>query len=105
MSQTTITLRFLVFAIVSFILEKIPLGLTASIWALGLTLTGILDVSTTFSQYVNSNVILCIGMFVVGYTMVIYINDLFKLLISFLFMLFCFFVGIIINIIASKFNL
>ena len=46
-----------------------------------------------------------IGMFVVGYTMVIYINDLFKLLISFLFMLFCFFVGIIINIIASKYNL
>ena len=50
MSQTTITLLFLVFAIVSFILEKIPLGLTASICALGLTLTGILDVSTTFSQ-------------------------------------------------------
>lgn len=66
MSQTTITLLFLVFAIVSCILEKIPLGLTASICALGLTLTGILDVSTTFSQYVNSNVILCIGMFVVG---------------------------------------
>ena len=66
MSQTTITLLFLVFAIVSFILEKIPLGLTASICALGLTLTGILDVSTPFSQYVNSNVILCIGMFVVG---------------------------------------
>ena len=50
MSQTTITLLFLVFAIVSFILEKIPLGLTASICALGLTLTGILDVSTTFSS-------------------------------------------------------
>ena len=66
MSQTTITLLFLVFAIVSFILEKIPLGLTASICALGLTLIGILDVSTTFSQYVNSNVILCVGMFVVG---------------------------------------
>lgn len=45
---------------------EIPLGLTASICALGLTLTGILDVSTTFSQYVNSNVILCVGMFVVG---------------------------------------
>ena len=56
MSQTTITLLFLAFAIVSFILEKIPLGLTASICALGLTLT----------QYVNSNVILCVGMFVVG---------------------------------------
>ena len=31
MSQTTITLLFLVFTIISFILEKIPLGLTASI--------------------------------------------------------------------------
>ena len=66
MSQITITLLFLVFAIISFILEKIPLGLTATICALGLTLTGVLDASTTFSQYVNSNVILCVGMFVVG---------------------------------------
>ena len=66
MSQTTITLLFLAFTIISFILEKIPLGLTATICALGLTLTGVLDASTTFAQYVNSNVILCIGMFVVG---------------------------------------
>ena len=66
MSQTTITLLFLAFTIISFILEKIPLGLTATICALGLTLTGVLDASTTFEQYVNSNVILCIGMFVVG---------------------------------------
>lgn len=66
MSPTTITLLFLAFAIVSFILEKIPLALTATICALGLTLTGVLDASTTFSQYVNSNVILCVGMFVVG---------------------------------------
>ena len=57
MSQQTITLLFLVFTIISFILEKIPLGLTASICAIGLTLTGVVDVSTTFSQYVNSNVI------------------------------------------------
>ena len=66
MSPTTITLLFLAFAIVSFILEKIPLGLTATICALGLTVTGVLDASTTFAQYVNSNVILCVGMFVVG---------------------------------------
>ena len=66
MSQTTITLLFLTFTIISFILEKIPLGLTATICALGLTLTGVLDASTTFAQYVNSNVILCVGMFVVG---------------------------------------
>lgn len=66
MSQATITLLFLAFAVISFILEKIPLGLTASICALGLTLTGVLDAQTTFAQYVNSNVILCVGMFVVG---------------------------------------
>ena len=66
MSQTTITLLFLVFTIISFILEKIPLGLTASICAIGLSLTGVVDATTTFSQYVNSNVILCVGMFVVG---------------------------------------
>ena len=66
MSQTTITLLFLAFTIISFMLEKIPLGLTATICALGLTLTGVLDASTTFAQYVNSNVILCVGMFVVG---------------------------------------
>ena len=66
MSQTTITLLFLLFAVVSFILEKIPLGLTATIVALGLNLTNVLTVKETFAGYVNSNVILCVGMFVVG---------------------------------------
>ncbi len=66
MTQTTITLIFLAFTIISFIVEKIPLGLTATICALGLTLTGVLDPTTTFAQYVNNNVILCVGMFVVG---------------------------------------
>lgn len=66
MSQSTITLLFLLFAVISFILEKIPLSLTATICALGLNLTGILDAKSTFSGYVNSNVILCVGMFVVG---------------------------------------
>lgn len=66
MSQSTITIIFLVFAIVSFILEKIPLGLTATIVAVGLNVTGVLDAATTFKGYVNSNVILCVAMFVVG---------------------------------------
>lgn len=34
--------------------------------AIGLNLTGVLDNSATFAGYVNSNVILCVGMFVVG---------------------------------------
>lgn len=48
MSPSTITLLFLAFAIVSFILEKIPLGLTATIVAIGLNLTGVLSNSDTF---------------------------------------------------------
>lgn len=66
MSPSTITLLFLLFAIVSFVLEKIPLGLTATIVTIGLNLTGVLDAETAFKGYVNSNVILCVGMFVVG---------------------------------------
>lgn len=66
MSPVIITLLFLVFAIVMFILEKIPLGLTATIVAIGLNITGVLSAFDTFAGYVNSNVILCVGMFVVG---------------------------------------
>lgn len=66
MSSSTITLLFLVFAIVMFIWEKIPLGLTAMICAIGLALTGVLDVSDAYAGFVNSNVVLCVAMFVVG---------------------------------------
>lgn len=66
MNPSTITLIFLAFAVISFVLEKIPLGLTATIVALGLNLTGVLSTSEVFFGYVNSNVILCVGMFVVG---------------------------------------
>ena len=34
--------------------------------AVGLNLTGVLGTSDTFAGYVNSSVILCVGMFVVG---------------------------------------
>lgn len=66
MSPTVITLCFLAFAIVMFVLEKIPLGLTATIVAVGLCVTGVLTPSEAFAGYVNSNVILCVAMFVVG---------------------------------------
>ena len=51
MSPSTITLIFLAFAIISFVLEKIPLGLTATIVAIGLNLTGVLTTSETFAGY------------------------------------------------------
>ena len=66
MNPTVLTLCFLGFAIVMFVLEKIPLALTATILSVGLCVTGVLYPSDAFKGYVNSNVILCVGMFVVG---------------------------------------
>ena len=48
MSPAAITLLFLAFAIVMFVTEKIPLGLTSMIVCVGLVLTGVLDVKTAF---------------------------------------------------------
>ena len=66
MSPSTITLLFLAFAVVMFVWEKIPLALTAMIVSVGLTITGVLDAKTAFAGFVNSNVILCVAMFIVG---------------------------------------
>lgn len=66
MSPATITLLFLAFAIVMFVTEKIPLGLTSMIVCVGLILTGVLDVKTAFSGFIDSNVILFVAMFIVG---------------------------------------
>ena len=45
MSPAVITLIFLAFAIVMFVTEKIPLGLTSMIVCIGLVITGVLSVS------------------------------------------------------------
>ena len=66
MSQVTITLLFLLFAIVMFMWEKIPLGLTSMIVCVGLVVTGVLDWQTAFSGFIDSNVILFVAMFIVG---------------------------------------
>lgn len=66
MSQATITLLFLAFAIVMFVMEKLPLGVTSMIVCIGLVVTGVLDVGTAFSGFIDSNVILFVAMFIVG---------------------------------------
>ena len=66
MSAATITLLFLLFAIIMFVTEKIPLGLTSMIVCVGLCVTGVLDVKTAFSGFIDSNVILFVAMFIVG---------------------------------------
>lgn len=66
MSPAVITLIFLAFAIVMFVTEKIPLGLTAMMVCIGLVITGVLSVSDAFTGFINSNVILFVAMFIVG---------------------------------------
>ena len=66
MSQITITLLFLLFAIVMFMWEKIPLGLKSMIVCVGLVVTGVLEWQTAFAGFIDSNVILFVAMFIVG---------------------------------------
>lgn len=66
MTDQIITLIFLVFAIVMFAWEKIPLSITAMVVAIGMTVTGILTPIEAFSGFVDSNVLLFMAMFIVG---------------------------------------
>ena len=66
MSAATITLLFLLFAVVMFVFEKIPLGVTSMIVCIGLVVTGVLDIKTAFAGFIDSNVILFVAMFIVG---------------------------------------
>ena len=66
MSQITITLLFLLFAIGMFMWEKIPLGQTSMIVCVGLVVTGVLEWQTAFAGFIDSNVILFVAMFIVG---------------------------------------
>ena len=57
MSPSTITLLFLLFAVIMFVFEKIPLGVTSMIVCIGLVVTGVLDSKTAFAGFIDSNVI------------------------------------------------
>lgn len=66
MSPIEITLALLLFATIMFVWERIPLALTAIIVCLALVLTGVLDAKSAFNGFINTNVILFVGMFIVG---------------------------------------
>lgn len=66
MSAEIITLLFLIFAIVMFAWEKIPIPVTAMIVAVGLTVTGVLEPADAFAGFIDSNVLLFMAMFIVG---------------------------------------
>lgn len=66
MSSATITLLLLLFAVIMFVWEKIPLSLTSMIVCIALVLTNVLDAGEAFNGFINKNVILFVAMFVIG---------------------------------------
>ncbi len=66
MTPSAITLCFLVFAIIMFAWEKLPLAVTAMVVSVGLALTGVLPTRDAFMGFVDTNVILFVAMFVIG---------------------------------------
>ena len=66
MSQAAITLIILVAAIVLFVIDKLPMGLVAFCVPLALYFTGVIGAEEIFASVVNSNVLLILGMCVVG---------------------------------------
>ena len=66
MSDATITILFLLFAIIFFVSEIIPLAVTAMLLSVGLALTGVLPAKDAFAGFVDSNVLLFMAMFIIG---------------------------------------
>ncbi len=66
MSQAAITLIILVVAIVLFVSDRLPMGLVAFMVPVVLYFTGIIEADDIFSCVINSNVILILGMCVIG---------------------------------------
>lgn len=66
MNETTITLCFLLFSIIMFVFEKIPLSITSMIVCIGLVVTKVLTIKQAFAGFIDGNVILFVAMFIVG---------------------------------------
>ena len=66
MDPMIITLILLAFAIVMFVLEKIPLALTSMIVCIALVVTGVLSIEEAFEGFIDTNVILFVAMVIVG---------------------------------------
>ena len=66
MSQAVITLIILAVAIVLFVSDKLPMGLVAFMVPVALYFTGIIEADDIFTCVINSNVILILGICVIG---------------------------------------
>lgn len=66
MAESTITILITCFAALFFVTEWIPLGVTAMFSALALYFTGVIEAKDVFSNLTNNNVMIFIGMFIIG---------------------------------------
>lgn len=62
MEPITLTLCLLVFAIVMFVWEKVPLAVTSMIVCVALVLSGVLNIKQAFAGFIDTNVILFVAM-------------------------------------------
>ena len=65
MSQATIAIIIILFAIISFALEKIPLPVTAMLAALAMGIFKIIPFSDIYSGFSNTSVMMVAGMLVI----------------------------------------
>ena len=66
MDPVVVTLLLLLFAVVMFVWEKIPLAVTSMLVCIALVLLKVLSVKDAFAGFTNTNVILFVAMFIVG---------------------------------------
>jgi len=66
MDAVSITLCYLVFAIVMFVWEKIPLSITAMLVSVGLVLSGVLSPKEAFAGFVDGNVLLFMAILIMS---------------------------------------
>lgn len=66
MEQSTLAIIIIIIAVVSFILEKIPLVMTASLAALAMGVFGIIDTADVYSSFGSTATIMVAAMMIVG---------------------------------------
>lgn len=66
MAQSTIAIIIIVITVISFILEKIPMAVTATLSALAMGIFGIIDLADVYKNFGSTSVIMIAAMMIVG---------------------------------------
>lgn len=69
MDQSIIAILIIVIAVISFMVEKIPLAMTAVFASLAMGILGIIDLSKVYSDFGTTTTIMVAGMMIVGNTL------------------------------------